>query len=171
MEDRSYREGYVQSQIRTVLPFQLRALRKSRGPEWTQAYLAERTGMAQPRISELEKATGSLPNLDTLCRIASGLDIGVQVKFVPFSELIRFSEEFDPEACSIKTFEEELAEAKAADNFLGCIPSDLQTGQKAQPWPPLPNQEIMGLARATRADRTASPSFASQHRRRGRRAN
>lgn len=110
MMDKEYRDAYVQSQIRTRLPFQLRALRKSM--QLSQAELAKAAEMAQARISDLERPTGKLPKLDTLCRIASALDVAVEVRFVPFSELIEASENFDPDNVSIKTFEEEVKEAK-----------------------------------------------------------
>ena len=109
LRDKTYRDAYVQSQIRTMLPFQLRSLRTSKG--FSQEYVAERAGMAQPRISDLERPTGRMPNLETLCRIVSALDVALEVRFVPFSELIRNSEGFDPDNFSVKTFEEEIQKA------------------------------------------------------------
>src|SRR5262245_48208948 len=119
MKDKAYRDAYVQSQIRTNLPFQLRALRTAKG--WLQGFAAERAGMAQPRISELERPNGRMPNLDTLCRIASAYDVALEVRFVPFSELIKNSEGFDPDNFSVKTFDDEIAEAeqdKLSSRFL-----------------------------------------------------
>ena len=112
MKDKAYRDAYVQSQIRTALPFQLRALRMGKG--WSQETAAERAGMAQPRISELERPSGRMPNLDTLCRIASAHDVALEVRFVPFSELIDRSENFDPENFYISTFEEEISAVQEA---------------------------------------------------------
>lgn len=110
MMDKEYRDAYVQSQIRTRLPFQLRALRKSM--ELSQVELAKLADMAQARISDLERPTGKLPKLDTLCRIASALDVAVEVRFLPFSKLIEASENFDPDNVCIKTFVQEVNEAK-----------------------------------------------------------
>jgi transcriptional regulator with XRE-family HTH domain len=110
MQNKAYRDAYVQSQIRTALPFQLRALRTGKG--WSQGTIAERAGMAQPRISELERPSGRMPNLDTLCRIAAAHDVALDVRFVPFSELIERSEGFDPDHFTVKTFEEEIRETE-----------------------------------------------------------
>jgi transcriptional regulator with XRE-family HTH domain len=106
LQDKDYRDAYVQSQIRTVLPFQLRSLRASKG--LSQEIVAARASMAQPRISDLEKPTGRMPNLDTLCRIAAAYDVALEVRFVPFSELMRNSEGFSPDSFTIPTFDEEL---------------------------------------------------------------
>lgn len=114
MKDKTYRDAYVVSQIRTALPFQLRALRTSR--KWSQEYLAEKAGMAQPRISDLEQPTGRMPNLDTLCRIASACDVAFEVRFVPFSELIDRSEHFDPEHFRVPTFDQEIKEAEERED-------------------------------------------------------
>ena len=116
MNDKAYRDAYVVSQIRTALPFQLRALRTSR--KWSQELLAEKAGMAQPRISDLERPTGRMPNLDTLCRIAAACDVAVEVRFVPFSELIDRSEHFDPENFNIPTFDDEITQAEERENAL-----------------------------------------------------
>ncbi len=109
LRDKKYREAYVASQISIGIPFQIRALRKHR--KWNQDQLAEHAKMAQPRISEIEKPGERRLNIETLMRIAAALDIGLQVRFVPFSELIDSSEDLDPDAISIKTFTEELSDA------------------------------------------------------------
>lgn len=132
MKDKRYRDAYVASQIRIGMPFQVRALRKSRN--WSQSQLAERAGMSQPRISEIEKPGARSLNVDTALRIAAACDVGLQVRFVPFSELIEWSETLDIEALedsnnvSIPSFEAELEreEAKGAleafRSFLGNAP-------------------------------------------------
>lgn len=112
LQDKGYRESYVASQIRIGLPFQIRALRLSRG--WTQDQLAEATGMAQPRICEIEKPGQRKLNLETLLRLAAGLDVGLLVAFVPFGELIDRLEAFDPETVDVPAFDEEVKASSAA---------------------------------------------------------
>jgi transcriptional regulator with XRE-family HTH domain len=89
---------------------QLRALRTSR--DWTQPRLAKESGMAQPRISELETPGERKPNIDTLLRIASAFDVALQVRFVPFSEIIDWSEGLDLDAFAVEPFERELESAE-----------------------------------------------------------
>ena len=102
---KAQRAGYVASQIDVLIPFQIRALRKQFGLE--QKDLADLTGMKQPSISRLEKA-GNRANLDTLIRIANGLDVALIVKFVPFSELILWSDSFSPDNFTVPDFPREM---------------------------------------------------------------
>lgn len=85
------------------VPTQIRVLREHRG--WTQQELADKTRMLQPRISAMEHSGGSKLNLETLRRVASAFDCGLLVRFVPFSELARWFEEFDPENFSVPAFD------------------------------------------------------------------
>jgi transcriptional regulator with XRE-family HTH domain len=104
--DADYRNAFVASQINIGIPFQLRALMKARG--WTQEQLAARTGMLQPRISAMLKPGKVRPNIETLRRMAEAFDVGLVVRFAPFSELARWSEEFDPERFDVPSFESDL---------------------------------------------------------------
>lgn len=106
LNDKTYRDSYVAAQIRIGLPFQIKALRTAR--DWSQGELAHRAGMAQPRISEIEKPGERSLNIETLLRLASAFDCAVQVSFVPFSQLVMASESFDPGAFSVPTFQQEL---------------------------------------------------------------
>lgn len=89
---------------------QIRALRKSRG--LSQPELARLADMAQPRICEIEKPGERRPNLETLLRLANALDVGLQVRFVPFDQLIHDDEAEDLDNLSIKTFDEIVKEAE-----------------------------------------------------------
>ncbi len=106
-----FRGAFVASQINIGVPFQIRALRKER--HWTQPELAERAGMKQSRISAMEKPGGPKLNIETLCRLASAFDVGLEVRFVPFGELIDHNDGFNPDSFSVKSFGAELAEAEA----------------------------------------------------------
>jgi transcriptional regulator with XRE-family HTH domain len=70
---------------RAVLGSNVYRLRTERG--WTQGELAERAGMAQPRIANIENHLGN-PRLDTISRVA--LALGVE----PGVLLRRAEEEF-----------------------------------------------------------------------------
>jgi transcriptional regulator with XRE-family HTH domain len=102
LNDPEYRKAFVSSQINIGIPFQIRALLKGRGK--TQEWLAEKAGMLQPRISGLMTPGKTRPNIETLRRIAEALDCGLVVRFAPFSEMVKWSEEFDPEEFSVPSF-------------------------------------------------------------------
>ena len=112
LREKPYRDAYVASQIRMTLPLQIRELRKGR--EWTQPELAEQAGMAQPRISELEKPGERRLTIETLLRLASAFDVALQVRFVPFGELIDWSEGLDIDNFVVQPFEAEVREAERA---------------------------------------------------------
>lgn len=115
LRDKAYRDAYVASQINIGLPFQARALRHAR--KWTQEELAERAGMSQPRIAEIERPNKRRFNLETLLRIASAFDVGLQVRFVPLTDIIRDDEAFNPDAFDAKPFAKELEEAEARERI------------------------------------------------------
>lgn len=110
-KNKAHRDAFVASQISVGLPFQIRALRKQRG--LNQKELAAMAGMLQPRISAMEQVGGGQLNLDTLRKLAAAVDVGLLVKFVAFSELIKWSNDFSPDDFSVPSFDQEIADSKA----------------------------------------------------------
>jgi transcriptional regulator with XRE-family HTH domain len=104
LRDPEYRKAFVASQINIGIPFQIRAMLKNR-PGWTQATIANRAQMLQPRISGLMTPGKTRPNIDTLRRIAEAFDCGLVVRFAPFSEMAKWSDEFDPDSFSVPDFD------------------------------------------------------------------
>jgi transcriptional regulator with XRE-family HTH domain len=106
LQDKAYRDAFVGSQINIELPSQIRALREKRG--WTQGQLAKKAGMVQPRISAIETPGKGKLNLETLRRLASALDVGLIVRFAPFSEMIEWVEQFSPDSFAVPSFDEDM---------------------------------------------------------------
>lgn len=82
---KEYRESFVENEITVGVPFQIRAMREDRG--WTQKDLGERTGKRQSVISQLESPGYGKLTLTSLRVLADAFDVGLMVRFVPFSEL------------------------------------------------------------------------------------
>ena len=120
LKNKQYREAYVSSQIGINLPFQIRALRNERG--LSQGELAGLAKMAQPRISEIEKPGERRLSLETLQRVASALDVGLQVRFVSFGELVDWAEGFDLDNFRVPSFGDELA-ALAGSSSISTSPT------------------------------------------------
>jgi transcriptional regulator with XRE-family HTH domain len=99
------RDLFVAGQIKTAIPFQVRALRDKKG--WTQAQLGAELGMTQTNVSRLESPGYGRLNITTLQRIASVFDVALIVRFVPFSELMRWTDNLSPEVMAPQSFEEE----------------------------------------------------------------
>lgn len=90
LRDKAYRAVFVETQIEALIPFQIRAMRATRG--WTQKQLAEKAEMKQGRISVLENPNyeGAV-NVKTLLKLAAAFDVGLIVRFAPFSEIAEWS--------------------------------------------------------------------------------
>src|SRR5205085_10276915 len=106
LKDKKRRELFVAGQIKTGIPFQIRALRDKRG--WTQGDLSKKAGMVQTNISRLESPGYGKVNITTLQRLAAAFDIALVVRFVPFSELIGWVENLSPEQLAPQSFDEEI---------------------------------------------------------------
>jgi transcriptional regulator with XRE-family HTH domain len=105
LRDKEYRDLFVAELIDTGVPFQIRAMRESRG--WTQAQLAEAAEMAQPRIAVLEDPNyGRLVN--TLKRIASAFDVALIVRFVPYSMLVDLELQLSPDTLNPPSFADDI---------------------------------------------------------------
>jgi len=105
LHNKAYRDEFVASHIETGLPFQIRAIRAQR--EMSQEELAAKTEMAQARISLLERPGYGKFTLSTLKRLASAFDVGLVVRFVPFSELVDLVVNLSPEALQVPSFEKD----------------------------------------------------------------
>ena len=85
LSSKEYRDEFVSATISDRLAAQIFSMREQKG--WTQAELAATCGMMQPRISKLEESCEGV-SVTTLRKIASAFDVGLSIKFVPFSEVV-----------------------------------------------------------------------------------
>ena len=107
-KDKRYREEFASAMLKRMVPYQARAIRKGRG--LSQAALAELAGVTQGVISRAEDPGYGNLTLTTIGRIAAGYDLAAIVRFVPFSELVRYSEtSTENEFAGLPTFERENA--------------------------------------------------------------
>jgi len=138
LSDPEYRKAFVASQINVGIPFQIRALLKSRG--WTQEELARRTGMLQPRISALLTPGRVRHNIETLRRIAEAFDCGLEVRFVPFGDLVFWSESFNPEHFNVPTFDKELEQVEGEETAVAALAGEYafigESFRISIPWQP-----------------------------------
>src|SRR5262245_26426971 len=106
--DRAYRALFVETQVETLIPFQIRAMRERLG--WTQKQLAKEAGMSQGRISLLESPNyeGAV-NVKTLVKIANAFDVGLVVRFAPFSEMVTWQDGISRKDHYVPTFEMDTA--------------------------------------------------------------
>lgn len=94
LQNKEYRSSFVSSQISNTIAAQIFSLREARG--WKQAEVAAKAGMKQSRISDLEDPNYENYETRTLVKLASAFDVGLVVRFVPFSELAKWSANLSP---------------------------------------------------------------------------
>lgn len=111
LENKAYREAYVCEHIKTSVPLQIRHLREQR--KLTQAELAKQAKTTQTVISRLEDPNYGNLTLNSLLKIATGLDVALLVKFVSFTKLLSEFQDLSLKALSVKSFTEELAMLKS----------------------------------------------------------
>lgn len=101
--DKETRDIFFEEQIDSGLPYKIRALRRARG--WSQKEFAERVGMTQEGVSRLENPNYGKFTLGTLKRLASTFDVALQVRFLPYSELVDWIIELNPEDLNVPDFD------------------------------------------------------------------
>lgn len=106
LSQKRYREQYALSLLKRSVAFQIKTLRKKHSG--SQAVLAQRSNLTQGVVSRAEDQEYGNLTFNTVGRIAGGLDVAFIGKFVPFSELVKYSLDMsEDEALNVLTFEEE----------------------------------------------------------------
>jgi transcriptional regulator with XRE-family HTH domain len=103
--DKEYRDGFVSERIFSGLPLKIHALREQR--RLSQKQLGEKAGVAQAWVSKLEDPNYGKLTLSTLMRLASALDVGLEVDFVPFSRVLDAALSLSQESFKVASFSED----------------------------------------------------------------
>lgn len=113
LNDREYRDAYVAATVRNGVSFQIRAMRESRG--WDQKKLATKMGneKLQPIVSRYENPDYGRFTVSSLLDLAKAFDVGLVVRFEPFSELIKRDEEFSTVSLDVASYAKEQLAAPA----------------------------------------------------------
>jgi hypothetical protein len=102
------RTAYVKSKLATLVPSQIRALRlRSAMPR--QKDLAVAAQLHESRISMFETPGMANLTLETLAKVAAAFKVGVIVKFVSFSEMLRWEDEFSQDTFVVPKLDEDRA--------------------------------------------------------------
>lgn len=119
------RARFVESNLSKELAFQIRALRDNK--EWSQPELAQKIATSQNAISRLENPNYGKATITTLKKLAAVFDVGLVVRFVPFSQLVNWESGtpyiengLSPESMDVPSFaeEEEAGVFENAENTL-----------------------------------------------------
>jgi transcriptional regulator with XRE-family HTH domain len=108
----AYRDGYLQSQVRGGIAYQIQALRDKTG--LTQVQFAEKTGKKQSTISRLEDTEYGRVSVQTLLDIACALNIALIVRFVSYPEFLAYASNMSVAALQPDTIQESIERERNA---------------------------------------------------------
>lgn len=112
MRNKEYRDSFVAAHISNTISAQINTMRQIRG--WNQSELATRCDMRQSRISALEDPDIENVEIATLRRVASAFDVGLSVRFVPFSEIAQRASNLNNSDFNVQEYSKDsLVEQKA----------------------------------------------------------
>ena len=149
LRDKKYREEFVAAQAKRAIPFQIRALMHKK--KISQQELADRAGLTQGVVSRAANpAYGNLA-LNTIIRVAAGLDVAFIGTFVPFSKLVDFYDKLSEEhLADVPTFPEEDAEISASGREPDAVAAEWKSN--VLEW----NRHLCSLSGAENAAATAT---------------
>jgi len=100
-----YRHQFVEEEINVGIAFQIRSLRNRQ--KLTQGNLADLLGVKQPLVSSWENPNYGKYTLGTLKDLAKAFDVGLLVRFVPFSTLVDWTTNLTSDVIAPPSFGEE----------------------------------------------------------------
>lgn len=104
--ERDFRSSYLRAKLNVLIPAQIFVLRKRFFG--TQEAFAEANAMKQSRVSAIETPGATNFNLETLIRVAATSKVGLIVKFVPFSEMLRWDNNFVQDEFNVIQIDEDV---------------------------------------------------------------
>src|SRR5271166_2744234 len=106
INNRRSRESYIRAKLNVLIPAQIKGLLL----HWpmTQKELGEAAEMKQSRISAMERPGAVKFNLETLIRLASAFKVGMVVRFIPFSEMLRWENDFSQDEFDVLPIDADL---------------------------------------------------------------
>jgi len=119
LHDPEFRKQLIDEHVNVGIAFQIRSLRDRQ--KLTQAKLAELLKIRQPLVSAWENPNYGKYTLGTLKDLAKAFDVGLLVRFVPFSTLVDWTMNLTSDVIAPPSFGEEeyyhvVASASAASN-------------------------------------------------------
>jgi transcriptional regulator with XRE-family HTH domain len=108
LSDREWRRAWHDSKIRWMIAHSLRTVRTQRG--WTQQELSDKSGVPVGTISGIEDPDMKhFPTVNTLLRLASGLDCALVLRFCGWSEWLKMLARMESGAIDlVPSFDEEF---------------------------------------------------------------
>jgi transcriptional regulator with XRE-family HTH domain len=103
---KEYRHAFIEESIRSRIAAQIKALQDAK--EWDYKRFADKIDKKVSWVYRLEDPNAAPPTIPTLLQVAQAFDIGLDVRFRAFSELLDDVASLDPESFVVPSFDEEL---------------------------------------------------------------
>lgn len=110
--NKSYRDAFLESQVKGSIAFQIQALREQTG--LNQADFGKLIGKPQSVVSRLESTEYGAVNINSLLEIAAALEIGLQVRFTDFNTILNTN--VSPSAMVVDSIAETFERAVAVQS-------------------------------------------------------
>lgn len=107
LDNPEFRKQFIDAHVDEGIAFQIRSLRNKR--KKTQPEFSLEMGVKQSLLSTWENPNYGKYTIRTLKKIAQAFDVGLLVRFVPFSTLIEWTINQTPESIAPPSFQEEQA--------------------------------------------------------------
>lgn len=114
IKDKEYRNAFVSSHISNGIPFQIKTMRNNR--KMIQKELGKLARMKQTAICRLENPNYGNFTLKTLKAIAAAFDVALIVRFVPFSELVKWDLKLSAHSLEVPSFDQDNFAEITADH-------------------------------------------------------
>ena len=99
-KSKNYRDSYVSSRARSLVAFQIQALRHQLG--LSQDEFAQKCGLKQSAVSRLENPEYGTVTVNTILQIALALDIAALVLFCSYPEFLDRTSDVSPGALEVE---------------------------------------------------------------------
>jgi transcriptional regulator with XRE-family HTH domain len=106
--NREYRQAYMEAAIEQGIAWQIKINRDKRN--LTQRELAEMIGSQQSAVSRSEDPSYGRHRLETLVKMANAFDCALRVRFVPYSALMKDSDDLSPTSLYAASYDEEVSQ-------------------------------------------------------------
>jgi len=105
LKNKEYRDSFAAEYIYSRIPLKIRAMRERR--HLSQQELGRLAGVRQEWVCKLEDPNYGRLTLATLLKIAAAFDVGLNVDFVPFSQVLDRSTHLSSQDFDVASFNEE----------------------------------------------------------------
>lgn len=144
LSDSDFRKQFINEHVDVGIAFQIRSLRNRQ--ELFQSDLAKLLDVKQPLVSSWENPDYGRYTLKTLKDLAKAFDVGLLVRFVPFSTLVDWTVDLTSDVIAPPNFDEERNQLHAPNSAtipLMYVTDDFDAYSLSQLEPKIPQQKAI----------------------------